>query len=297
MSHIFVKDSLRASVEAATGGRQTVLYTAKGQPSYMYVMNAFNCEDVDAGVGTGVHPMFLVDGVYKKERFIGAYGGVVRNGELISLPHQDPANSLNFDQFVSIARSNGAGWGITTNIDRAGIALWCNKNGFTPTGNTDYGRDFASKHETGVRVDDLLPGVRSGTARTLTGSGPATWRHDGTFSGMSDLCGNMWEWCAGLRLFNWEIQIIPDNDASSTVDLSAASSMWRSINGATGELVAAGHANAVKLKPSGAEPYTLVTVSGQPFEKMTNPSTTPVGAEALKVLKLHGVFPVATDLG
>ncbi|MGL5039186.1 MAG: hypothetical protein ACRC6D_03520, partial [Aeromonas sp.] len=66
MTHIFVKDSLRASVEAATGGRQTVLYTAKGQPSYMYVMNAFNREDVDPSVGTGIHPMFLVDGVMKK---------------------------------------------------------------------------------------------------------------------------------------------------------------------------------------------------------------------------------------
>ena len=32
---ILIKDSLRQSVELASGGLQTVLYTAKGQPTYM----------------------------------------------------------------------------------------------------------------------------------------------------------------------------------------------------------------------------------------------------------------------
>ena len=35
---IFIKDDLRASVEAATGGLVTVLYTAAGHPSYMNVI-------------------------------------------------------------------------------------------------------------------------------------------------------------------------------------------------------------------------------------------------------------------
>jgi len=38
MPSIFVKDDLRASVEAASGGRQTVLYTALGQPTYMNII-------------------------------------------------------------------------------------------------------------------------------------------------------------------------------------------------------------------------------------------------------------------
>ena len=54
---ILIVDQLRRSVEAATGGRQTVLYTAKGQPSHMYVFPRFNCEDIAPGgeLGTGTH--------------------------------------------------------------------------------------------------------------------------------------------------------------------------------------------------------------------------------------------------
>ena len=39
MTTIFIKDDLRASVEAATGGLVTVLYTAAGHPSYMNVLS------------------------------------------------------------------------------------------------------------------------------------------------------------------------------------------------------------------------------------------------------------------
>ncbi|MGL5947735.1 MAG: hypothetical protein ACRCYV_01555, partial [Aeromonas sp.] len=97
-------------------------------------------------------------------------------------------------------------------------------------------------------------------------------------------------------IIDGEIQIIPDNDAASDIDLSAASSLWKSIDGATGALVAKGHANAVKLASGGTAAYTLVQANGQPFEKMTNPSATPVGAEALKLLKLHGMYPVASAM-
>ena len=90
MPSIFVKDDLRASVEAATGGKVTVLYTASGQPSYMNVIPKFNLEDIDAGLGSGVHPAFIVGGVEKSELFIGTYQGINKNGEFLSLPGVDP---------------------------------------------------------------------------------------------------------------------------------------------------------------------------------------------------------------
>ena len=39
---ILIKDSLRQSVEAASGGEQTVLYTTKGQPTYMNIIQKFD---------------------------------------------------------------------------------------------------------------------------------------------------------------------------------------------------------------------------------------------------------------
>ncbi|WMC11779.1 hypothetical protein PU634_05270 [Oceanimonas pelagia] len=298
MPSIYNRDSLRANVEAATGGKITVLYTAKGQPSYMHVVSAFNADDVEPGLAAGLHPMFMTNGQAKTERFIGAYPGVVRNGELISLPGEDPAASANFDTFLAQARANGPGWGLMTNMDWSGLGLWCRKNGFVPRGNTNYGKSSDAPWETGVRGDGGLPGNTSGIARTQAGSGPTSWRHDNTHAGIADLVGNVWEWSPGLRLVDGEIQVIADNNAaSSTIDLSAASSEWRAIDGATGALVTPGSANTVKIASSGTAAYTLVASSGGAFQSMTNPGTTPVAEAALKVLKLHGIYPVGADLG
>lgn len=102
-----------------------------------------------------------------------------------------------------------------------------------------------------------------------------------------------------MRMVAGEIQVIPNNDAArNVIDLSASSSAWQAIDGATGAFVAPGHANAVKYGTSGTAAYTLVRASGSSFEGITNPGTTPVAEAALQVLKRYGLFPVAnTGLG
>jgi len=78
MPTIFIKDDFRAAVEAASGGRQTVLYTAQGQPSVMNIIPAFNLQDIDPSLGTGVHPAFVVGGVQKSQIFVGTYQGIAK---------------------------------------------------------------------------------------------------------------------------------------------------------------------------------------------------------------------------
>lgn len=83
------------------------------------------------------------------------------------------------------------------------------------------------------------------TGRTLTGSGPASWYHDGTPFGVDSLNGNVWEWVGGLRVMNGEIQIIPDNNAAEHVDQSASSTLWKAIL-QDGSLANPGAANSLK---------------------------------------------------
>jgi len=278
----------------------------------MNIIPAFNLQDIDPSLGTGVHPAFV--GWRRAEipdirRHIPRHR---KNGELLSLPGVDPTVSQNHDWFVNTARANGPGWHAITNTEWAALAMWCWKNGFQPRGNSSFGASSDAPWETGRRVDGGVPGSTSGTPRILTGSGPASWRHDNTPSGISDLSGNIWEWTPGMRSVGGEIQIIPGNDAAlNTTDMGPTSSAWRAIDGSSGALVTptftgsiaggdyvATTPNSVRYAASGTANYTLVRASGQSFEGTTNPGSTPVAAAALSLLKQYGLFPIAaTGLG
>ena len=208
----FVRDSLRTSVEAATGGKVTVLYDDKGNPSYMRIVPRFNIQDVDPTMGTGVHPAFVVNGVTKNEIFAGQYIAVVRDGRALSLPGVAPQVSINFNNARAACVSKGAGWHMMTNWEWAAIMLRSLKDGFEPRGNTNHGRHHVAQHEVGVRVDGGVIGNSSGNGNTFTGSGPASWRHDNTAAGISDLVGNVWEWIEGFKLIDGRIYMPADNN-------------------------------------------------------------------------------------
>lgn len=295
---INVPDRLRKTVEAASGGKNTILYTAKGQPCHMVVVPKFTIESIDPAMGSGTHPAFIVGGVEKAELFIGKFLGLSQNAEMVSVPGVDPVNMINHDAAVALARANGAGWHVMTNVEYAAIALWCWKNGFQPRGNASNGRSSDVATEQGVRSDGLvITGAGQGShGRTLTGSGPSGWRHDNTPFGIADLNGNVWEWSPGMRLNNGEVQIIADNNAAlAAADLSAGSAEWKAVDGVTGALVAPGSANTVKYNTTGTADYTLVRNSGGSLEGVNNPGGNPVSAAAIAVLKRLGLFPVAAS--
>lgn len=294
---ILIKDSLRQSVEAASGGEQTVLYTAKGQPTYMNIIKKFDLSTIDASL-SGIHPAFIVNGVEKPEIFVGTYLGKLVDGELLSLPNVDPSASINFDNFSTYTRACGAGHHLMTNAEWSAVALQCYKNDTQPLGNTYYGRSSENPLLIGRRQDGLDAGNTAGTARTLTGSGPVEWRHNRKPSGIADLSGNVWEWSAGMRLMNGEIQVIADNNAAlHTIDMSATSAQWKAIDAVTGNLVTPDGngttAGTVKFANSGTADYTI---NGSNFGGIRNLSTTnPVSAAALARLKALCLYPVIED--
>jgi len=201
-----IKDAYRQAVEAATGGKNTVMYDDQGYPSIMVRIPKFYLDEVIDGMPHQVHPAFLVNSVEKSEIWISKYLNVVHNGRAYSLPGQDPANSLNFDTVRGYCTAKGAGWHLMTNAEWAALALWCRKAGLMPRGNTSNGAAHDATYERGVKA------TAGGDYRTLTGSGPASWNHDGTPDGIADLCGNVWEWVDGLKLVNGKIYVHPNNN-------------------------------------------------------------------------------------
>lgn len=213
-----LKDTYRQAVEAATGGRNTVMYDNQGNPSVMVRIPKFNLSDVIDGAPNTPHPAFIVDGVVKSEIWISKYLNIVQNGLAYSLPGQDPANSLTFDAAKTACTGKGAGWHLMTNAEWAAIALWCKKNNTQPRGNNNFGSDIAASYEKGKETS--FDNGAGKTGRTATGSGPASWYHDGTSAGIADLNGNVWEWNDGLRLVNGKIYVHQDNNFSTPDDLA-----------------------------------------------------------------------------
>jgi len=305
---ISIKDAARQAVEAATGGRVTIMYDDKGYPSHMVRIPKFNIEDIDASLGSGVHPAFIVNGVEKSEIWIGQYHATVHDGRALALPGQDPTTYTNFDQALSYCAAKGAGWHLMTNAEWAAIALWCHKNGTLPNGNNNYGRDAAATFETGTRQDGNTydPGEAAGTARTLTGSGPATWRHDHSFAGIADLNGNVWDWTGGMRLMNGEIQILADNNAAdNTKDQSSTSTEWKAI-AQDGSLVAPGTAGTLKYDATGATGSGSVQLDDVIDSQSDGTTSASVDFESLaadtgitvpNLLKQLGLFPGLSGLG
>lgn len=145
---INIPNSLRAAVEAASQGRCTVMFTAKGQPSYMAVIPKFTVQSIDASLGTGTHPMFIVNSVEKSYRYVGLYPGVLKNGEVLSLPGEDPYNTVNHDTAVTNARACGTGWGLMTFQSAPGI---------TAGRSASLPRDCQQRHFWCIRANLVAP--------------------------------------------------------------------------------------------------------------------------------------------
>lgn len=295
MTTIINKDSLRHQVEAASGGKRTVLYTAKGQPCFMNIVYKFDMAEINPA-WSGVHPAFIINGEVKDRIFIGTYQGIISDGELISSPYAAQTALGVYATYHNAARLNGAGWHAMAGVEWAAVSLLALEQGKLPLGNTYYGRSAENSDYLGARVDELAPGTVTASAMTYTGSGPAGWRHNRQYNGICDFVGNAWEVPYGVRFMYGEVQILDNAAVNSSL---ADYDNWKAIDSTSGALITPTYTGTI----AGGD-YTPTTVNSVRVGHASLPSIFPynnnfqdlgvthgtISAAALDVLRQYGLF-------
>ena len=174
---------------------------------------------------------------------IGKYPATLIDGVPHSLPYQQPAVNINYDEAIRLCEAKGPGWHLITNDEWAALAHQSRKNGTLPRGNTNSGKSHSHPEEIGTTYPDSY-------GKTLTGSGPVTWNHDGTAEGVADMCGNIWEHVGGIRFVDGQVQVIPDNGAAAVADQSKDSKEWTPLYSPDGDTIYYNVENGrIKLRP------------------------------------------------
>lgn len=214
-----------------------ILYDDKGMPSIMVKIPKMTYAQLGMGSSTAVHPAFIVNGQEVSEIYISKYMNIVKNSRAYSLPGCDFANNYTFDQSRKFCEDKGAGWHMMTRMEWGLILRWCQANGVMPKGNNNYGKHSS---ETNYKAVPMTYGTGADEGKifhTAGGTGPLTWYHDQTPSGIADIVGNGSEWHGGIRRVGREIQVLVNNNGADSANAqTATASTWMAINGeATGD--------------------------------------------------------------
>ena len=227
-------DLAKMAVEGCCPGNE-ILFDDLGFPSIMVKIPKMSYAQLGMGASTAIHPAFIVNGQEVDEIFISKYQNVVNSNRAYSLGGVGPKHTINFDAAREACENKGEGWHLMTRMEWGLLVRWCQNNGVMPKGNNNYGKHSSES------VYKAIPDNKDAShyaLRTLTGTGPLTWYHDQTPSGIADLCGNVAEWNGGIRMVKGELQILANNNgADSTHSQSETSAEWKAIKGSDGTLI------------------------------------------------------------
>ncbi|HFQ5178104.1 TPA: hypothetical protein ACGUW2_000006 [Vibrio vulnificus] len=207
-------DSAAMAIVLASGGRLEVIKDALGNAHLfgVWAVQAYEQLQIPDCPFTGPIDVFRKsDGSYKSECRIAIHKSVNVANRTVSRAGLSPYVNLNFDEFKTKANELSGGFIMLDQYHDAFIgwqilSILAN-GGQQPRGNTEWGRAHDAIREVGRRGDGKISNDRTGTGSTLTGSGPDSWRHDGTPFGVSDWVGNVWEWVDGFKMIGGQFYV------------------------------------------------------------------------------------------
>ena len=155
-------------------------------------------------------PMFIVRGQEYREIYLSQFLNNTFEDRAYSLPFVDPRAFISMDDAIAACRAKGPKWHLLT-VPEWNYIIRNTHAGIH--GNTNFGNYHGNTDERGKRSD---------YGRTLTGTGPASWFHNGDKkTGIADVVGNVWKIIAGLRLRRGVLEYMENNDAAAPdADLS-----------------------------------------------------------------------------
>lgn len=259
------QSELKKAVEAASNGKQTVLFTKTGQPTFVNIIKQFNAPTELAAAGvTGVHPAFKVGTKVLDQIYVGTYPTALVNGELVSQPWQAATGfsvlqitpSALIQQYMTATGLNAHG--CTTaeaNLLRS-LAIQAN---YSPRGNDGLGASSTDLTQKGIRVDGknvgdavVLTNTSLGAQRTsefLTGSSPTSFRTGNEPTGIAELGQGYSGTTYGVRIVKGEVQVYGNPFDKNQADANYGSfkaifasqadfmSGWNAIDATTGALI------------------------------------------------------------
>jgi len=280
-----------------------ILYDDQGMPSVMVKIPKFTFAEVGLGASTATFPAFIVNGQEVDAIYISKYMNIVKNNRGYSLPGQDYGNNMTFDKALEYCANKGTGWHLMTAMEWGALINWCENNGFIPLGNCAYGKWHT---ETNYKAIPMTKDGSGNTLHTAGGTGPLTWYHDQTPSGIADLCGNGFEWTGGIRTVYGELQVLVNNNAADSANAqTAAATTWMAIDASDGSLITPNGSGtttgSIKCDYVSSKIQYDTTISNQAdsgvyclFKDIT--CTANISDAAKTVLRALGLLPRASSL-
>ena len=242
-----------------SGGRNELRFNKKGQPS---IMVNFPCDEkarLDYLSGSGsyftvpsygsgvphrnIHPAFIVNGSPIKGFRLGKYkdvrvGSTNYHLSLYGLPPAYGSGGVteSYDGLASACDNLNAATDFSEGDRVANItyaifrylAMLSVTEGFHMRGADSYGKAHNATGEKGAPCGYNYNGQ---FIHVINGSGPNSWRHDGTPFGVYGLIGCTREICHGFELDAGKILLIPNNNAlrATAAELANTSASFKAI--------------------------------------------------------------------